>query len=246
MKIRFIAILAALLLAFSITACGNNNTEESTTGDKININGEQSGNSTNDSNGNQNEETTSGMPVVDRVSDPGDVTYVEKNDTVYVINKLNSVAFRGGKMESLGEFKNGDVLQRTAISEDGRWSKVTFNGVEGYIATRNLTSYNPASNNFESCELTLTVTKDKTINVRISPEVPTGIDYNDPVEVDFNVAGQIFEGHTIKVIAVDNASGWYKIEYTPASGALVAGYNYEFFIKADSSLFVSAQGNGAN
>ena len=245
MKIKFFAIIMAIILALSITACGNkNNNEDSTTDNKININGEQTGD--NASNSNQNEEATSDMPVVDRVSDPGDVTYVAKNDTVYVINKLNSVAFRGGKMESLGEFKNGDVLQRTAISEDGRWSKVTFNGVEGYIATRNLSSYNPASNNFEPCDLTLTVAKDKTINVRISPEVPTGIDYKDPIELDFNVAGQVSEGYTFKVVASNGE--WYKVEYTPASDALLDAdeYNYEFFIKIDNSLFVSTQNNGAN
>ena len=237
MKFRFIVILAALILALSITACGNKNSgEESTTGGTININGEQPGNTTDASSSDQNAEETT-MPVVDRVSDPGEFTYVEKNDTVYVINKLNSVAFRG-------EFKNGDVLQRIAISEDGRWSKVIFNGVEGYIATRNLTSYNPTSNNFEACDLTLTVAKDKSVRIRISPEVPTGIDYNDPIEVDFNVAALIGDGQTVKVVASNGE--WYKIEYTPADGVLAAGYNYEFFVKADSTVFVSTQNNGAN
>ena len=248
MKIRLIAILAAILVTASMASCGNGGKGENTT-EKNNINIES--NSTNDKTTNEEttekkEETSQKGPTVDRESDPGEFTYVEKVDTVYVINKINSVTFRSGNFAALDEFKNGTVLQRTAISEDGRWSKVTFNGVEGYIATRNLSSYNPESNNFESCDLTLTVAKDKTLNVRISPEVPTGIDETDQVELDFNVAGQIFEGFTFKVIAVDNESGWYKIEYTPAEGTLAEGYTYEFFVKANSDYFVSVQNNGSN
>ena len=246
MKIKSIAILMALILALSITACGNRNRgNESTTDEKININGDQpNDNTTNESNTNQNEETTTKRPTVDRESDPGEFTYIEMVDTVYVINKINSVTFRSGNFTALSEFKNGTVLQRIAISDDGRWSKVVVDGVEGYVATRNLSSYNPEDNNFEPCDLTLTVAKDKTLNVRISPEVPTGIDETDQVELDFNVAGQIFEGHTFKVVASNGE--WYKIEYTPAEGTLAAGYNYEFFVKANNDYFVSVQNNGAN
>ena len=248
MKIKFFAIIMALILALSITACGNKNNEESTTGQKINIQEDEPKNTQNttEETSNQNEETTAKVPTVDRQSDPGEFTYVETNDTVYVINKINSVTFRSGSYAALGEFKNGTALERIAISEDGRWSKVIFNGVEGYVATRNLTSHNPKDNNFEPCDLTLTVTKDKTVNVRISPEIPTGIDTTDEDEVYFNVVAQIFEGFTFKVIAVDSELGWYKIEYAPAAGTLAEGYEYEFFVKANSDYFVSVQNNGEN
>ena len=249
MKIKLISILMALLLAASFVACGNNdNTEESTTGQKINIQEEDTNKTqtTTEATPDQNEETTAKVPTVDRQSDPGEFTYVETNDTVYVINKINSVTFRSGSYAALGEFKNGTVLERIAVSEDGRWSKVIFNGVEGYVATRNLTSHNPEDNNFEPCDLTLTVTKDKTVNVRISPEIPIGIDTTDEDEVYFNVVAQIFEGFTFKVIAVDSELGWYKIDYTPADGVLAAGYEYEFFVKANSDYFVSVQNNGEN
>lgn len=251
MKRRFLTIFAAILIAASLASCGGNNEEESTSGNKINIDVEET---TNSKTGNdtteaitedKEEETTKEQqkPVVDRYSDPGEFTYIDQNDTVYVINKGNVLPFRSGTFEYLGEFKNGTALRRTGISEDGRWSRVVVGGIEGYVATRNITTYNPNSNSFEATDLTLTAAT--TINVRISPNLPVGIDPTDESEVYINVAGQIFEESVIKVIAYDAVNGWYKIDYTPKEGILTDGFDYEFFIKADKSYFVETKEENA-
>ena len=138
MKIRFFAILAAVLVAASMASCGNGGKGETTT-DKNNIHIESSSHNdktTNEETTEKKEETSQKGPQVDRTSDPGEFTYVSQNDTVYVINKINNLPFRSGTFEFLGEFKNGTALQRIGISEDGRWSKVVHNGVEGYVAAQ--------------------------------------------------------------------------------------------------------------
>jgi hypothetical protein len=246
MKRRFLTIFAAILIAASLASCGGGTEEESTSGNKININieettEEKSGNATTEEITEKQEETTQDQQgsVVDRNSDPGEFTYIDQNDTVYVINKSNNLPFRSGTFEYLGEFKNGTALRRTGISEDGRWSRIVAGGIEGYVATRNITTYNPRANDFEPTSLTLTAAA--TINVRISPNLPVGIDPTDESEVYINVAGQIFEGTTVTVVAHDAVSGWYKISYTPAEGILTGEYNYEFFVKAENDYFVETK-----
>lgn len=241
MKRRFCAILAAMIVAASLSACNGGKEEDTTTGDKININQEQTtdNSSENTTSGTEDNTENTETPIVDKNSDPGEHSYIQKNDTVYVMNLLNALSFRSGTYEELGGFRNGDALRRIGISEDGRWSKVVVAGVEGYVATRNLTTYSPLDNGF--VEHNVTLTADVTLNVRISPTFPEGVDERDDAEVHCNVAGQIFAGNTVTVIAYDEALGWYKIAYTPAEGIVADGYNFEYFVKADASYFVETK-----
>ena len=87
MKRRFLTIFAAILIAASLASCGGGTEEESTSGNKININVEEtteekSGNATTEEITEKQEETTKDQQgsVVDRNSDPGEFTYIDQND----------------------------------------------------------------------------------------------------------------------------------------------------------------------
>ena len=244
MKKTISMILAALLIAASLASCRGSNEENTTEGNKININTNQTteendSDITEDNTVEKTEENSSEAEtdkVVDKNSDPGEHEYIQQNDIIIVMTPGNVLPFRSGSFEYIGEFTNGTMLRRIAISEDGRWSKIVVGDIEGYVATRNVTTYNPADNGFTEFDTAYTAAV--TINVRIYPGFPEGADNSESL---CNLAGQIAEGSLIEIVAYDETLGWYKINYTPAEGVLSGDYAYEFFIKADDSYFVETK-----
>ena len=196
MNRKLIAILTALLLSVSLCACGDNNTEKNTeSGNKININTEAPAGSENENVENTTEAAT---------TEPVELVFSEKKDTVYVISSTNQVNLRSEPVVTDATARlvvdNGAELQRIAISQDGSWSKVIYNGDEYYIKSTYVTSLKDLNQGFTEVSKTLYLTVES-LYVRIAPDMG-----NEAIDT-------IYKGNKVEVVAENTESGWYKIKF---------------------------------
>ena len=196
MNRKLIAILTALLLSVSLCACGDNNTEKNTeSGNKININTEAPAGSENVNVENTTEAAT---------TEPVELVFSEKKDTVYVISSTNQVNLRSEPVVTDATARlvvdNGAELQRIAISQDGSWSKVIYNGDEYYIKSTYVTSLKDLNQGFTEVSKTLYLTVES-LYVRIAPDMG-----NEAIDT-------IYKGNKVEVVAENTESGWYKIKF---------------------------------
>lgn len=160
--------------------------------------------------------------------------FEECNDTVCVL--VGSTAANLRTSPSMNDsaiatsVENGTELERVAVSNDG-WSKVVYNDETYYIktfcviTTSDLEGFVPASG---------TVTVSGSFNVRIAPSTN-----NDAV-------GYLAEGDTIQVIAVNETTGWYKINF---EGTYYTGETYVYidsdYMKGEVVVETETTGNEA-
>lgn len=207
MNRKFIAIFTALLLAASLCACNDKNPkgDETDTGNTINIGvqtGDETGNETESGSGEENQSATEGEtdPVVE-------LTFTEQKDTVYVISSTNQVNLRSEPVvtDSTARLvvENGEELQRIAISTDGSWSKVVYDGGEYYIKSTYVTTLKDVNAGFTEVSKTLYLTVDS-LYVRIAPDMS-----NEAIDT-------IYKGNKVEVIAENTETGWYKIKFAGA------------------------------
>ncbi len=200
MSRKFLAILSALLIAASLCAC-NNDGEEETTDNIINIGGDETG-SENES----NDGTQITPPVIDG-KNPGDYSYEEKNDKIYVLAPSGALNLRTGDYEIKTSVTTGTELKRIAISTDGVWSKILYEGEELYVNNKYTTTLADLDDGFTAIEKTLVSVG--SLKIHIAPEE----DYDWQIEV--KIVGWFTEGEEIKVVAVNEETGYYKVEFTP-------------------------------
>ena len=216
---KIIAIFAALLIAASLCACNNGNNEtEETTGNKIDINGSDENDTNEDSN-----ETNKNNSSTSEIGDPGEYSYTQCNETVYVNNPNSALTLRSAEYEDMGSIPHGTALTRTGVStdEDNYWSKVTYEGETYYVASKFITdvSISNPDEGFEPVNKTVVVNKQTgSLNIR-----------NLPTKTGSIVIGYAQAGENIKVVAENTTSGWYKVEFvaydstTPTYGYIKSG-----------------------
>lgn len=225
MSRKLLAILSALLIAASLVACNNGGDEETTDDNKIDIN-QETGTGDEDSEDETDEygsEIGSGNV---EIGDPGEYSYDERNETVYVNNPDSAVTLRSATYEAKGSISHGTELKRIGISTDGTnyWSKVVYNDEEYYVASAFLTDIKDADEGF--VEVTKTVTLNEAnvtyLNIRNVPSMNSSI------------IGSFTVGDEIKVVAENTTTGWYKVEFTPHGSNEVA-YGY---MASDAKYYV--------
>ena len=213
---KFIAIFAAILLTASLCACNgaSGDGEETTGGNKINIGTEaESGTAADgtEAESEESEEATTEAAV--------EITFSEQKDTVYVIHSSNQVHLRSEPNMLDGTQKgvvaNGTELQRIAISSDGAWSKVVYDGAEYYIGTACITTLKDLDAGFTATSKTLTLAG--SLYVRIAPSMD-----NEAIDT-------LYKGDVVTVVAENTETGWYKVTFdgTYASeGYIVSNAKY--------------------
>lgn len=229
---RIIAIIAALLLALSLFACTEpEQTEETTTGNKIEI-PTTAGETTADETESEEVETTVETNN-NNGNNPGNFGYTDCNETVYVYiiydeeNKGgDSVTLRAADYTYVTTLKVGDKVTKIGVSDDadGYWSKVIVGNKTGYVASKFLTKINvldPAG--FDN------VTK----TVNINP-LTGSLNVRDIPSMSSNVIGHVSDKAPVKVIGEETVEGWYKIEFVDANNETKIGYiasNAEYFVQ---------------
>lgn len=224
MSRKLLAIVSALLIAASLCACNNGGNEGSTENGTIDINNE-----TNQGNGEPetNEQGDEiGPGTTTEIGDPGEYSYTECNETVYVNNPDSAVTLRSATYEAMDSIKHGTELTRIGLSTDSAnyWSKVIYQEKEYYVASKFLTDIKDADEGF--VEVSKTVTLNETnatyLNIRNVPSMNS------------SVIGSFKVGDEIKVVAENTTTGWYKVEYTPYGTTEVA-YGY---VASDAKYYV--------
>ena len=228
---RIIAIIAALLLALSLFACTEpEQTEETTTGNKIEI-PTTAGETTADETESKEVETTVETNN-NNGNNPGNFGYTDCNETVYVYiiydeeNKGgNSVTLRAADYTYVTTLTVGDKVTKIGVSDDadGYWSKVIVGDKTGYVASKFLTKINvldPAG--FDN------VTK----TVNINP-LTGSLRVRDIPSMNSNIIGYVTAEKPVKVIGENTVDEWYKVEIV-VEGKTVIGYiasNAEYFVQ---------------
>jgi uncharacterized protein YgiM (DUF1202 family) len=217
---KILALLLVLLLSVALFAC--NETEEDTTDNgKINIETEETGSEV----GETGNEIETGK-VNTEVGDPGEYSYSECNETVYVNNPGSAVTLRTAAYEPKGSVAHGTELKRIGLSTDeaNYWSKVLYQENEYYVATKFLTTMQNPDEGFVEVSKTVQI-NEQTGSLKIR---------NIPTMESSTVIGYANTGKDVKVIAENTETGWYKIEFVNADGETVQGY-----IASDAKYFVS-------
>lgn len=221
MSRKILAIVSALLIAASLCACGNKNKTGETETTPINVN---NGGNNNGGSGNEyGSEVGTGSVAI---GDPGEYTYVECDQTVYVNNPDSAVTLRSATYEAKGSVGHGTELRRIGLSNDGSnyWSKVVYDGETYYVASKFLTTISNPDEGFVAVDKTVVV-NDKTgsLNIRNIPDI------NGSIVIGWAVAGV-----EIKVVAENTETNWYKVEFVPY-GSTEKTYGY---IKSGKDNFV--------
>ncbi|MBQ8409167.1 MAG: SH3 domain-containing protein [Clostridia bacterium] len=205
MNRKLIAIFAALLLATSLCACQDDKPDDETdTSNTINIGTSQGEDGSESENGTDNETESSSEVVTEP---PVELTFTEQKDTVYVISSTNQVNLRSEPIvtDSTARLvvENGAELQRIAVSTDGSWSKVVYDGGEYYIKSTYVTTLKDLDEGFTEVSKTLYLTVES-LYVRIAPDMS-----NEAIDT-------IYKGNKVEVIAENTETGWYKIKFAGA------------------------------
>ncbi len=209
---KLIAIFSALLIAASLCACNFGDTEETTDGNNIDISENET-----DPDANETDESGNEIPDVD-VDDknPGDLTYNEKNDKIYVLAPSGALNLRTAEYEIKTSVKSGAELSRIGLSTDGVWSKIVYEGETLYVNNKYTTSLKDLDAGFAPAGMTLISVG--SLKCHIAPEE------DEPWQSDVKIVKWYNGGDEIKVIASNETSGWYKVEFTAYDGSVAYGY----------------------
>ena len=165
------------------------------------------------------------------IGDPGDYTYSERLETVYVNNPGLAITLRKANYESIGSISHGTELLRIGVSTDeaNYWSKVIYNELECYVASKFLTTLKDADEGFVAVDKIVVVNEmTGDLNIR-----------NLPTFDGSTIIGHLRAGVETKVIAENTETGWYKIEFNPYSGGVEVGY-----ITSDPTYFIENESTG--
>ena len=149
------------------------------------------------------------------IANPGAYYYEDRYETVYVNNPDSEVTLRNEDYASMGSLKHGAEIIRTGVSTDSAnyWSKILYNDNTYYIASKFITTMsNPDEGFVETYKTVYISPKTGSLNIRNIPSM------------EGSIVGHAFSGEEIHVIAENETTSWYKIEFYNADGVLTTGY----------------------
>ena len=233
MSRKLLAILMALIVSASLVAC-NNEEEETTENNDINVPTQSESEKESETEGkNNNGETDTAEAVTgapSEIGDPGDYSYTECDQLVYVNNPNSAVTLRTEDYKAKGSVAHGTELRRIGLSTDeaNYWSKVIYEEKEYYVATKFLTTLKDADEGFVEVDKVVIVNEiTGSLNIR-----------NLPTFDGSAIIGYALAGVETKVIAENTETGWYKIEFVAYGGEKTVGY-----IKSGAENFEKETGN---
>ncbi len=211
---KLIALFSALLIAASFCACnGNGGEEDSTNDNNINISGDEEPSGGDSTGGETGEDITS---PEDNTKNPGDLSYTDKNDKIYVLAPSGALNLRTADYEIKKSVETGTELSRIAISTDGVWSKIVYEEETLYVNNKYITSLADLDAGFTAVEKTLVSVG--ALKCHIAPE------QDEAWQMDIKIVNWYEEGDEVKVVAENTTTGWYKVEFTAYGGATAYGY----------------------
>ena len=152
--------------------------------------------------------TGGGGDITLPTTDPEDVTYETRNETVYVISK-NATFRQVSDTSKTATF--GLITEMTRTGYSSSWSKVQYEGTEYYVATSALTTDDLTGKTFTSCNKTRYVNVNQ-VNVRKLASAEDAVS---------EILGTIVLDTEVKVTA--ESEKWSKVEVS-IDGKTVTGF----------------------
>ena len=148
------------------------------------------------------------------------------NETVTATTKVNVRASDSENADRIGQVEAGTTLTRYETRDNG-WSKVDFNGQEGYIKSEFLQAQaeapaeTPETTEPEQTEETTTETTEpaqtETAQTSGKVRVKEAVRVRGSASTDGDVLGSVYQGETFDLI-MEQADGWCKISYNGQTG----------------------------
>lgn len=117
-------------------------------------------------NNNNNNNNNNNKPAT--TTEPKEPTFKSANETMYATGSINIRKSYNTDSDILGKLKEGESVTRTGVGDNG-WSKVTYNGVTGYIKSSLLTTEEPKKSSDKSLK-SLVITPEG-LDPEFNPEV---------------------------------------------------------------------------
>ena len=139
-------------------------------------------------------------------------SYSNSSTTTKVVTatSLNVRSGAGTKYSIIGSLKKGTSV--SVISESNGWSKINYNGKNGYVSSKYLCNENTSSNNSSSNE---TIKYKKVVTA-------TSLNFRSGPSTTSSKIGSIKEGTEVGVIS--ESDGWSKISYNGKIGYVSSQY----------------------
>ena len=222
----FLSLLLTASVAASTVACSGKKGGGTETGN-INVGTGEEGTTVigTDSNG----QPIYGPSSSTEIGDPGEYSYTECDQTVYVNNPGSEVTLRSADYVAMGSLKHGAEIKRIGISTDANnfWSKVVYNGETYYMASKYITTMQNPTDGFTEVSKTVYISpKTGSLNIRNIPSM------------EGYIVGHAVSGVGIKVVAENTTTEWYKIEFVNADGVKEYGY-----IASDAKYYETSTNN---
>lgn len=150
------------------------------------------------------------------------------NETVTATTKVNVRASDSENADRIGQVEAGTTLTRYETRDNG-WSKIDFNGQEGYIKSEFLQAQAPAETPAETPEATAPEQTEETTTETTEPaqtetaqtsgkvRVKEAVRVRGSASTDGDVLGSVYQGETFDLI-MEQADGWCKISYNGQTG----------------------------
>ena len=150
------------------------------------------------------------------------------NETVTATTKVNVRASDSENADRIGQVEAGTTLTRYETRDNG-WSKIDFNGQEGYIKSEFLQAQATAETPAETPEATAPEQTEETTTETTEPaqtetaqtsgkvRVKEAVRVRGSASTDGDVLGSVYQGETFDLI-MEQADGWCKISYNGQTG----------------------------
>ncbi len=135
------------------------------------------------------------------------VSIEDVNETVWATYSVSIRANASADAERLGVLVGSDSITRTGICDNG-WSRVDYNGAEGYIKSEYLTTKEPAAAEPEEKKETVYAT--------------AGVNIRAKASADSDIIGTLIVGYSIT--RTSDSDGWSKVDYNGKTGYIKSEY----------------------
>ena len=135
------------------------------------------------------------------------VSVEDVNETVWATYSVSIRTSASADADRLGVLVGSDSITRTGICDNG-WSRVDYNGMEGYIKSEYLTTKEPAAAEPEEKEETVYAT--------------AGVNIRAKASADSDIIGTLIVGYSIT--RTSDSDGWSKVNYNGKTGYIKSEY----------------------
>lgn len=225
---KLLAVLLALLMILSFTACGNDTETESETDADTESTPATESETNAESTETETETESNTEAETEPVAPPVDNTFVDRDETVYV-NGANALNIRSSNEivdgNVVGSLKEGTSVKRVGYNEV--WSKIEYNGTVCYASSKYLSTKAPLA--FTDVDEVVYVKVENTVTLRSKP-------WAESESLAYLANGIALNRTGIASDIDEFGSAWSRVKYVNNKGETVEGYINSKFLTVEAPI----------